>query len=292
MVDISGEALSRAGFSFEELKPLKKIGVTGLRMDYQISNKQIAAWSHQMKISLNASTITAQDVRELKEANADFTQLEAWHNYYPRPETGLERQWYLKKNKWLKEQGFTVQAFVPGDMDLRGPIYQGLPTLEKHRNVHPLAAALELAACQTDLIYIGDAGLSEQVQEQFSFYQKEQGILLHVEVIDSQFYKYVLGEHTNRLDEARDVIRSADARFREIPYIPIRETSERKKGSVTLDNEKYLRYMGEIQLTKRDLPADEKVNRVAQVVKEEWPLLEQIHAGDKFKLIQKEKKEN
>ncbi len=51
MVDISGEALERAGFSLEDLTPLKAIGVTGLRMDYHISNQQIADWSHQLKIS-------------------------------------------------------------------------------------------------------------------------------------------------------------------------------------------------------------------------------------------------
>ncbi|HFD1784244.1 TPA: MupG family TIM beta-alpha barrel fold protein, partial [Enterococcus hirae] len=89
MVDISGDALKHAGFSMADLEPLKKIGVTGLRMDYHLSNEQIANWSHQIKISLNASTITPQDVTELQVANADFSQLEAWHNYYPRPETGL-----------------------------------------------------------------------------------------------------------------------------------------------------------------------------------------------------------
>lgn len=97
MVDISGEALERAGFSLEDLTPLKAIGVTGLRMDYHISNQQIADWSHQLKISLNASTITPKDIDELKEAEADFSQIEAWHNYYPRPETGLDKEWYQKK---------------------------------------------------------------------------------------------------------------------------------------------------------------------------------------------------
>lgn len=97
MVDISGKALERAGFSLEDLTPLKAIGVTGLRMDYHISNQQIADWSHQLKISLNASTITPKDIDELKEAEADFSQIEAWHNYYPRPETGLDKEWYQKK---------------------------------------------------------------------------------------------------------------------------------------------------------------------------------------------------
>ncbi len=71
-------------------------------------------------------------------------------------------------------------------------------------------------SCDTDLIYIGDGGLSEEVQEQFAMYQREQTILLHAEVIDAQFYEYILGNHINRQDEARDVIRSADARFRNI----------------------------------------------------------------------------
>lgn len=98
MVDISGEALKRAGFSLEDLTPLKAIGVTGLRMDYHISNQQIADWSHQLKISLNASTITPNDIDELKEAAADFSQIEAWHNYYPRLETGLDKEWYQEKS--------------------------------------------------------------------------------------------------------------------------------------------------------------------------------------------------
>ena len=108
--------------------------------------------------------------------------------------------------------------------------------------------------------------------------------MLHTEPVDEEFYEYILGKHTNRQDDARDVIRSADARFREIPPIPARNTATRMKGSITLDNEKYLRYMGEIQLTKYDLPADEKVNVVAKVIKEELPLINQIKAGMKIKM--------
>ncbi len=189
MVDISGEALERAGFSLEDLTPLKAIGVTGLRMDYHISNQQIADWSHQLKISLNASTITPKDIDELKEAAADFSQIEAWHNYYPRPETGLDKEWYQEKNQWLKTQGFLVQGFVPGDTELRGPLYQGLPTLEEHRGIHPLAGALDLLASNTDIVYIGDAGLSEHVQEQFASFQKEQTVLLHTEPVDEEFLR-------------------------------------------------------------------------------------------------------
>lgn len=70
---------------------------------------------------------------------------------------------------------------------MRGPLYQGLPTLEEHRGIHPLAGALDLLASNTDIVYIGDAGLSEHVQEQFASFQKEQTVLLHTEPVDEVF---------------------------------------------------------------------------------------------------------
>lgn len=280
MADISGTALDRAGFSFDRLEELKEIGVTGLRMDYHISNHQIAELSQKMTIALNASTITEADRQELQAANADFDRLEAWHNYYPRPETGLDKKWYREKNRWLKACGFTIQGFVAGDEKLRGPLCQGLPTLEEHRGIHPLAAALDLRG-DTDKVYIGDNGLSEGVRRQFSSYIKEETIKLKVEALDEQV-AYILGEHVNRQDEARDVIRSAEARFKKIPHVVPLQMRERSEGAVTIDNANYLRYMGEIQLVKHGLPADEKVNVVAQVIEKDRPLIQQIKAGQKF----------
>ena len=98
MVDISGQALEKAGFSIDRVEELQELGVTGLRMDYHISNETIAQVSQKMTVSLNASTIRQEDIDELKEYKANFNQLEAWHNYYPRPETGLSRESFLRKN--------------------------------------------------------------------------------------------------------------------------------------------------------------------------------------------------
>lgn len=284
MVDISGNALAKAGFEMDNLSELTEIGVTGLRMDYHISNRQIAHFSQQMKIALNASTVTQQDIDELKKANANFFNLEAWHNYYPRPETGLAQSWFLEKNQWLKANGFTIQAFVPGDANLRGPLYEGLPTLEQDRHQHPLAAALWQKNAAVDLIYIGDGGLNERTKEQFKNFINNNEILLQVENCGTDYFNYILGNHVNRLDEADAVIRSADARFRKIPQIEAQNTVKRTLGSVTVDNEKYLRYAGEIQLCRKGLPADDKVNVVAQVIAAEKDLICRIKGGMKFKL--------
>lgn len=45
--------------------------------------------------------------------------------------------------------------------------------------------------------------------------------------------------------------------------------------------------MGEIQLTKRDLPSDEKVNLAAEVVNEDQSLINLIEPGYKFNLVEK-----
>lgn len=290
MVDISGKALMRAGFSFENLDEIMAIGVTGLRMDYAISNQKIAEASRIIEIGLNASTVTEKDVEELNYYKADFTNFQAWHNYYPRPETGLSSRFFNRKNSWLKEVGFQVFAFIPGNGELRGPLREGLPTLEKHRYTNPLAAAIELKEnFDIDGIYIGDPTISERTRHQFEEYNHKKLILMEVADVGSDYYKLILGNHANRQDEARDVLRSADARFRDRVAILPEIAKLRQFGSVTVDNELYGRYMGEIQIALKELPADKKVNVAAQIVAEDQELLNVIKAGSTFKLVEKGK---
>lgn len=290
MVDISGNALEKIGLSLAEPKAILQLGVTGLRMDDAIANESIAVLSHQLTVALNASTITEKDLAELTAYGANFAQLEAWHNYYPRPETGLESHWFQTKNRWLKALGFKIQAFVCGNAQLRGPLFQGLPTLEVHRARHPLASALDLLQQHAvDCVYIGDGGLKAQTRQQFYFWQKKQTLLLQVEDVGSRYFSHILGAHVNRQDAARDVIRSAQARMRETKKVTPEWLHARQRGSVTLDNENYGRYMGEIQLTKVDLPPDSRVNVVGKVIATDCDLLSCITAGTSFLLIEKGK---
>ncbi|EOA7302590.1 DUF871 domain-containing protein [Enterococcus faecalis] len=292
MVDISGEALKRAGFSFDELEPLIELGVTGLRMDYGITIEQMAHASHKIDIGLNASTITLEEVAELKAHQADFSRLEAWHNYYPRPETGIGTTFFNEKNRWLKELGLQVFTFVPGDGQTRGPIFAGLPTLEKHRGQNPFAAAVGLMADPyVDAVYIGDPTISERTMAQFGYYYQTNQFLLEVVPNKSRYLKRILGTHTNRLDAARDVLRSELSRtsemFRkdEIATIESEQTEARPVGTVTIDNEKYGRYMGEIQVTLVDLPKDEKVNTITRIIEKDQTILPLIKAGNQFTLV-------
>lgn len=286
MMDTSGSALTKIGLSFDRPKEILETGITGLRIDYGISNDIIIKLSQVMKVSLNASTLTEKDAAELITGGANFNHLEAWHNYYPRPETGLDKKRFIKKNRWLKQLGLRVVAFVPGEDKLRGPLFKGLPSLEKHRSTHPLAAAIELIEnCLVDDIYIGDPGLTKKTQIQFESYFKNEIMILFAEQEPKSRYALsVVGMHQNRWDAARDVIRSANARFKLIENIIPEYPLIRKKGSVTIDNINYGRYMGEIQISLTDLPVDKKVNVVANIVAKDLSLLQWCKGGMTFEI--------
>ena len=58
MVDVSPKSLHHLSMTYENVEELVNWGITGLRMDYGITPKEIARVSHKMKVALNASTIT------------------------------------------------------------------------------------------------------------------------------------------------------------------------------------------------------------------------------------------
>ncbi|PEM25325.1 DUF871 domain-containing protein [Bacillus wiedmannii] len=287
MVDVSPKSLYHLGMTYENVEELVDWGITGLRMDYGITPKEIARVSHQMKVALNASTITDSFWTELIIENIMVENVEAWHNFYPRPETGLAKSFLQKQNEYLHECGIKTMAFIPGDGEKRGPLYEGLPTLEKHRNMRPLEAYLELVQhCGVDKVLIGDiSGRVESVQEIAS---ASRGIIpLRYEPLikEREVLKMVEQVHTNRLDPARDVIRSVESREENKVVLQPMRTISRKKGSITIDNELYGRYAGEMQVVVQDLPVDEKVNVVGMVVKEDLSLLSYVGAGKMFQLF-------
>ncbi|MDT2830126.1 MupG family TIM beta-alpha barrel fold protein [Vagococcus carniphilus] len=290
MVDISSKALSTLGLDIKnDTDKVRNLGITGLRMDYGIPMETIANASKNLTIGLNASTLSSEDVLNLKKYGADFSNMEFWHNYYPRKETGLSKKSFIDKNKWLKELGGKIIAFSPGNKILRGPLFDSLPTLEKHRFAHPLAASIELLAeCLVDEVYIGDEQIKIETINQFRVFQNEKTILLHSNFISNDYQQLLTGEHTNRMDVARDVIRSQEARFKEIPTIKQINTIDRAVGSITLDNHLYGRYMGELQITKTNLTADSRVNVMGRVIDEDIPLIDWIKAGQKYQFIGKD----
>lgn len=256
------------------LKDLKEFGITGLRIDNGMTEKEIADLSKEFQIILNASTLDDAFMEGLKE-NGFSQPFEAWHNYYPRKNTGLWERFFAERNDWLKNHNVKTGAFMAGDKEMRGTVFEGLPTLEKHRGASPFEAFLELKEhYRTDTILLGDFDLCQDTYFQFLSFAKDGAIPLQVENVREEAILNTVFH--NRFDIARDVIRADEFRRRnKKEYLPDL-CCERVPGTVTIDNRLYGRYMGELQIVLVSLPADERVNAAAQVAEKDLPLLPYI----------------
>ncbi|ESU34033.1 hypothetical protein G3A_03245 [Bacillus sp. 17376] len=287
MADVSPRSLDYLGLEWGQYEELLQWGLSGIRADYGFTTQQIVELSDKMKIGINASTITRDEIQAWIDAGLNTENVEAWHNFYPRPETGLDKEFLIERNNMLRSLGITTMAFVPGDKDLRGPVFSGLPTLEKHRGQLPHVAAAELmVSCFTDKISIGDHAASDEQLELLAFLGKKI-FPLRIEAESWEHVELLSRTLTNRMDPARDVIRAVEPRSASIGKnkIPPSNQQERQRGTITIDNELYGRYAGELQIAVNDLPKDEKVNCIGKVIKEDLPLLTEIKAGQKFQFI-------
>ena len=262
----------------------EKLRLWALRIDYGFSRQEIEAMAEKMPIVLNASTTTAEDAAAIA---AKSSPVMAMHNFYPRPETGLDEDYLRKTTENLRQAGLKVLAFIPGDTQKRGPVFEGLPTLEAHRKILPSAAFADLVLNYgMEEIFVGDPGLSEKETERIHRFCRE-GILSIPCQIHENWHHLYDQVFTCRIDSPKWLVRFQESRIYSCqgeitePYNCVPRTS----GSLTVDNLRYGRYSGEIMLIRSDLPADDRVNVIGQVPENALLLLRLIGRGTKFTLV-------
>ena len=284
--DVSPRTLSMLDMPKFDMSTFRQLGITTLRLDYGYEAAQIAEFSHNelgVRLQLNASTITEKILSELQAAGVDFSHLDALHNFYPRRGTGLSEAALCRKNALLKQYGIKVGAFVPSQGKKRGPLFEGLPTLEAHRLWHTDRAARHLAALGVDSVFLSD---SLPLLEELATVGKLRGdeVVVEAQLLTGDKFQQELLNHTftARGDEARDAIRAQESRgLLQGPVEPERN-KERRRGAITIDNKDYLRYMGELEIIKKSQPADKRVNVVGRVSECELFMLKYITPGRKF----------
>lgn len=276
-------------FELDKLSPkvLTDLGITTVRFDFGYGIQEIARFSQEMRVQINASTITTDELDALVDANADFSNIDALHNYYPRPHTGLAEDFFLEKNQLLQSTGITVGAFVPSKYGRRGPIFEGLPTLEMHRSLEAGLAARHLAILGLDSIFIGDSNPSEKELQELSILD-DNTIVLKARLLSKDPVVKELLSHTftERFDASQDAIRTSESRtLAEATPIYADETVilDKEPGDITIDNIGYSNYMGEVQILLVPEDADKKTNIAGRVIPEERFLLPYISPGAKFR---------
>lgn len=292
IADISPQGFEFLGNKDMKLEPLREMGIHVLRLDFGFTNEKIAELTRNdlgIKIEINASTITERFFKDLDQYKPNYSNMQSCHNYYPRNNTGISEEILLRRNESLIKRGVEVSAFIPSLAGKRGPIYEGLPTMEIHRNIDPYISAKHLYALGNHNVFFGDAMPSKEEIVRVGNID-ESVIELRVDVLDNSDIakKYLTHDfYTSRPDGAEDVIRGAEGRLilNKGEVIEKGIIKERNVGDITLDNKGYLRYMGEIQIIKTPLNKDERVNKIGSVIEEERFLLKYIDEENKFKFI-------
>ena len=278
-------------FTVGDLVPGKPVPetLTCLRLDDGFAPEAVAALQRGYPdriLVLNASAVTEKQLEALQEAGVDFCKVEALHNFYPHPHTGISVPYFLKQETLLHRYGIPSGAFVASQAGKRGPLHEGLPTLEQDRHRSVSIGARQLAALGAEALYIGDDGPTRDELQALG--RLEEGVLeLTLEVFQWRPCHDILATHVyeTRPEEAEEVIRTANSRSlwkrADIPEIPFRRCHP---GDVTLDNGRYGRYAGELEICKTELPADQRVDVLGRIPAEEQFLLQYLTGGKKFRL--------
>lgn len=295
IADISPKAFTFLGADMNNLKAIKDMGIYGVRVDFGFSPEEISDFSNNkwgLKIEINASTVTERFFNELEKYSPNYEMLQACHNYYPRLNTGISMETFNKKNKMLSERNMKIAAFIPSLVNKRGPIFEGLPTLEKHRSLDPYISAKELFALDMENVIFGDSIPSDDELRRVGDID-EDVLELKIKLNNCSILEKKIifnGIHENRSDSAEDVIRSTNSRvgLHQGDIIYPQNNILRTIGSITIDNKDYLRYSGELQILRKVLQADNRVNVVGNVCPDDLILLNYIDDETKFKLTLEE----
>ena len=284
IADVSVKTLQQFGCcSLTELA--RELKLWGLRIDYGFTAEEIGEMAKTMPIVLNASTTSPADARRIA---AGGQEVFALHNFYPRPETGLDEDYLMQTTNRLREAGLSVQCFIPGDILLRGPLHEGLPTLEAHRHCLPSAAFVDMALrFGMEDIFLADPGLSEKEQARIARFCKDGVICVPADLDEN--WRHLSGKvFTCRIDSPRWLIRFQESRTYSCQgdIVEPKNCVERRRGVITVDNRHYGRYSGELMLIREDLPADHRGNVIGQVPENALLLIDRIGRGAKFMLVE------
>ncbi|MCW5953163.1 MAG: DUF871 family protein, partial [Propionibacteriaceae bacterium] len=245
--DVSPTTLDKLGIRLEEIGRLRDWGVVSLRIDYGFSVDEMRRIAAEFPIAVNASTVDAALLDDL--AGLDVI---GWHNYYPRPETGLETGFYLAQNQLFSDRGLPVHAFVPGEVSFRAPLFAGLPMLEQQRHRNAYRNTLELLTLSPQVkIFCAEGTLLPEHLRWISHFEQTGEVTLPLTGIDDSvafltekpWHLRVEGTETSfRLDGTRDARTPSR----------IVNADQRLRGSLQMDLAGYGRYAGEIHLMRTD----------------------------------------
>lgn len=284
-VDLGGQHLFEILHNEQLTQKVANLHIDFLRLDYGYDLQILPDLIHKLGIHgfvWNASIMSEEDVDQHMAYVKQFKNIKilACHNFYPRRETGLDSSFLKQQFSYFKKYDIPVTTCISSITNPRGPLYEGLPTLENHRFVSVGKATMELIKDRASTsILVSDEFIAEEECKCLCACMQREPIPLQLRVdasISKEEEHILFGQvHHIRYDSNTYILRSQSSRQMAEYAMKIkpRETAIRHPLCVSIDNEKYLRYSGEVQIVLKELPLDPRVNVVGYIATHDaWKL--------------------
>lgn len=293
ILDVAPAVFNQLGISYDEPDFFAELGADGIRLDLGFDGLKEAQMTYNdygLKIELNMSNDVAY-LENIMTHQPNTANLVGCHNFYPQKYTGLPYEFFISCSERFKKHNLRTAAFVTSEHAELGPwnINDGLCTLEEHRNLPIDIQAKHLFATGLiDDVIIGNAYASDEELEQLGKLNPARlELSVELEKNVSLMEKTIMFEetHIRRGDISEYMVRSVDVRKKYASRsVKSAATPAQKRGDIFIGNDSFGKYKAELQVVLKDMPADERKNKVGHVRKEELFLLDYIRPWGSFTL--------
>ncbi len=290
--DVGPRTASKFGLDLHKASDFKRFGVDVIRLDYGYTPEQTAEFSHNtdgLMLELNAVCVTPGYLETLDRLGIDKENVRFCHNYYPVTYTGMKPARTLEINRLIRQYGYRIGGFIASQSHRRLACNEGLPTLERHRNMDIHAVLQEMMLLEFDDISFGDDLASAEELRALAQFEAEPVVTFRIKAdVDHPVIPWLDGRQFSQMQCGREVDAFVRSSFGDAGnmYRGFRGgiTAERRAGDVTILRDMCCRYAGEVQIVRMNLPASEKAGKVAHVIPEDLPILEVYLDGQPFRL--------
>jgi hypothetical protein len=280
--DISPLTLERLGGGDDAPARLRDWGIAVLRIDFGFAPEQVRRIAEQTgtRIAVNASTATAAELDAL-----DGLPLIGWHNYYPRPETGLSTATYRDQDDLFRERGLPLYAFVPGESTFRAPLGLGLPMLEEQRGRTVWRNYLQLRRLSpASTVVCAEGVVAEEHLDWIEHAERTGEVTVPLTGLDPAVRFLLDGAWSLRVDGAEVSFRLEGTRSDRTPVRRL-NADLRTRGSLQMDLPDAGRYQGEVHLMRADRPLHPWQARVADVAAPYAGIVDDLRPGQTLRFV-------
>lgn len=294
--DTNPTVFTKLGASPYDLSIFHEIGLDIIRLDGHFGETEDIAITHNpygIQIEYNASGTIA--VENMIACGAEQENMCFCSNFFPQRHTGMGLERYIALTTRYVNAGMRVASFVSSQEPHTfgpWPVYDGLPTLEMHRDLPIDLQLRHLSAMNLAMDYIiGNCYASDDELEALAKTDLTK-INMRIELAEgiSEQEKEILywDRHQHR-DDCNDlIVRSSWPRieFAGKP-IPPRERKDpmAHRGDVFIVNDRLQHYRGELWIALKDFELSDSYNFVGHLSKNEDILLDWIKPRYAFGFI-------